>query len=189
MRRFGMASRVSNIRTRNAGDIDVDFPAVDYLEWENIGHLPTNAEVIGAVKGLTGKQCSADKACGIITEALMKHWVDRNIYTKSKNAVRKKMFDDYAEFVKLKKRLNRKDRVPTPDTLAEYEKMKAQRSVPFEISIQDDTASKVNEKRGKARLKSETAKHNVTMSSAEKDYLKTLKHTEIIKITVLPKKE
>ena len=177
-------------RTRNSGNIDVDFPNVDYQAWVNFGHLPTFGEVIGAVKGVTNKRCSAENGCKIIASALVNHWTERNVYPRAELNVQKKIFNEFKDFLSTRKKLIRQDRPPTADTLLQYSALKEKKDRLFDIFIHDNNLDTLNKKRVSDRLKTLQEMYDVTMSSAEIDYLES-QRSEIprsSKIQCFPKK-
>ena len=89
--------------------------------WESSGHLPPYKKVIGAVRALTGTQSSTEKKAKFVSEKLVKHWSERNVYPKHATNVTVKLTEDYKEFVLVRKLLKRANRKVTQATIDRYE--------------------------------------------------------------------
>ena len=75
-------------KTRSSINPDVDFPPFDDSEWLKSGHLPSLAEVIGAVRFSTNKKVSASAACTKVAVRIVSESTARNVYSKSPNTVK-----------------------------------------------------------------------------------------------------
>ena len=147
--------------TRSTEDPDVDYPVFDPGEWAGSGHLPTSAEVIGAIRHSVSKKVPTKRASDSIAEVLMEHWKTRNIYTRTKMHVEKLLGNMYTEFWLLRK-IFLKPGKPSQGSLDRYMKYKEGRDKVVDISTQD-----------KERIKQLEEQVGVRMSSAEHEYLKS----------------
>lgn len=109
-------------KTRSSLNPDVDFPSVNSDEWRNSGHLPTFGEVIGGIRNLTGKHTSAATACKLITQEVVQHWIQRNVYPKSEKTIQNTLFAEITEFNLVKKLIAKGN--PTAQTQERYEKLR-----------------------------------------------------------------
>ena len=111
----------SKIGTRGSFAPDVDFPVVNIEEWQFSGHLITLAELISGIKSLVNKKVSADSDALQVAKVVVQHWLYRNVYPISCNAVHRLLLREYEEFLRLRKLIQRTDRALTDDTIRRYQ--------------------------------------------------------------------
>ena len=89
--------------TRACENPDVDYPLFDPGEWRGSGHLPISSEIIGAIRFTVSKQVSSKEAFVKVTNILIDHWTNRNVYTKAYKNVHKQFETLYIEFGLIRK--------------------------------------------------------------------------------------
>ena len=174
-------------RTRSTPDPDIDFPPKDVASWNSSGHLPNFLEVIGAVKYLvdqnsrSGRCAISSKKCAlIISEKLVKHWSDRNIYPKHVTNVAKSVSKDYEEYLRLRKLMRKTDRPISNTTLEQYGEILQKRQKTYDIYGNDSlTTHKFNKEQMKKHRENWEKETGVTMSSREFEYLESQRDDKI----------
>ena len=163
-----MASGPKPKKTRTMASPDVDFPPLSSESWPDSGHLPTLAEIIGAIRSKVTRHFSAEKATGLISEILIAHWIDRNILPKWASVVQTLLLSEYNEFMAVRKLINKGN--PTEATILRYNELKDVKDKVLDISTGH---SKTNIKVAKQRVEHLQSELGVRMSSDEFKYLES----------------
>ena len=187
-----MDTKAKKVKTRSSLDPDVEFPKKDVSDWKYSGHLPSYGDVIGGIRHMVDRNTSKEESVKFVSETLIKHWSDRNVYPQHVIKVSKTLGDDYKEFVSVRKLIIRSDRPPTQQSISRYEVLRDRRDLLYDIFGDLENESKHNKKQMKERIHQLESASGVTMSANEYAFLESQRNAEIprhLKLQCIPSQE
>lgn len=182
------AKMAAKVTTRRSLAPDVDFPVVNIDEWQHSGHLLTLGELIGGVRSLVGNKVSAEEACSTVAKQAVQHWINRNVYPVSWQAVQKRLLPEYTEFTKVRKMALKTSQKITDATVDRYTLLKVKAEKVFDIYYM--TSEQESSKKRKIELEES---FDIRMGPSEIEYVENQLNSEIkrddpTKLFCFPKK-